>query len=154
MNNVGKMNTDTYLFTHSSVKKGNIIYYDIDTVICNTIIQNIIEDHIPTNIHMIPNTELNLYPLLELFTTYHGNILIYDTNVDNRYNPDNYIHAINSKMVIDVLTNYNIIKIVIYTSPINIIIYNKVVKTHFNINIYLSFFLSKTHNLTLNSFFK
>jgi len=130
--------TDTLFEPHSFLKKGNIIYYDIDTVICNTIIQHIIEDPIPTNIHMIPNTELHIYPLLKLFTTYNGNIIIYDTNVDNRYNPDNYIHAINSKMVIDFLTNYNIIKIVIYKSPINRIIYNKAVKTHFNINKYIS----------------
>ena len=148
MDTITSLSFGTYnpLVPQSSVKKGNIIYYDIDTIICNTIIQNIIEDHTNTNIHIIPNTELNPYPLLEFFSTYNGYILIYDKNMDNRYNPDNYIHAINSKMVIDFLTNYHIVKIVIYTSPINRIIYNKLVKTHFNINKYISIM---DHNMIL-----
>lgn len=110
-------------------QKGTIMYYDIYTI-SNTIIQDII-DNPGNSIHMIPHTEAN--PVLHLFTAYTGGyIIIYDIDTQNSYPQDHYIHAHNHNQVIDVLTNYNIVKIVIYISSINMIMRSQL-KTHFYI---------------------
>jgi len=103
----------------------------------NDNIANIIQNDLSPIIHFIHilNTEY-IIKILELFYNYNGYILIFDENSNNKslYNNNKkYIHTKYPNQVLDTITNYDIIKIIIYVS-INIPPYLKLYSS--NINLY------------------